>query len=295
MYISAKDWQTFVRKLSKINQSAADKVREYVAKNGFGDTGALISYCYQVADYYGTASASLSALMYDTVTELEGAFYPPAELAAGPSYGDVAKAVNGTLKVSQNPDEISGAVARLVKRTGQDTLLNNAMRDSAEFAWIPAGDTCAFCIMLASRGWQYISKDALKNGHAEHIHSNCDCTYMVRHSSDFNVSGYDPDKYLREYNDADGSNWKDKLNAMRRERYAENADEINAQKREAYALRMHPKTETERQKLEAQARQAYIANGGHAGLSASEASERFDKLIDAQTDAQLRKYISRHK
>ena len=51
----------------------------------------------------------------------------------------------------------------------------------------------------------------------------------------------------------------------------------------------------ERQKLEAQARQAYIANGGHAGLSALEASERFDKLIDAQTDAQLRKYISRHK
>lgn len=244
MYISAKDWQTFVRKLSKINQSAADKVREYVAKNGFGDTGALISYCYQVADYYGTASASLSALMYDTVTELEGVFYPPAELAASPSYGDVAKAVNGTLKVSQNPDEISGAVARLVKRTGQDTLLNNAMRDSAEFAWIPAGDTCAFCIMLASRGWQYISKDALKNGHAEHIHSNCDCTYMVRHSHDMNIRGYDPDKYLAQYEGADGGNWRQKLNSMRREHYAENAAEINEQKREAYAQRMHPRLES---------------------------------------------------
>jgi hypothetical protein len=58
---------------------------------------------------------------------------------------------------------------------------------------------------------------------------------------------------------------------------------------------MHPKTETERQKLEAQARQTYIANGGHVGLSAPEASERFDKLIGAQTDAQLRDYIKKHR
>lgn len=295
MRISTKDWLAFVGKLSQINQAAADEIRSYVAKNGFADTQALISYCYHVADYYGTASASLSALMYDTIAELEGVALPAAELAASPTYGDVAKAVNGTLKTSQNPDEIAGSVSRLVKMAGQDTMLFNAQRDGAEFAWIPSGDTCAFCIMLASRGWQNISKATLRNGHADHIHSNCDCTYMVRHSSDFDVRGYDPDKYLREYNDADGSNWKDKLNAMRRDRYAENADEINAQKREAYALRMHPKTETERQKLEAQARQAYIANGGHAGLSALEASERFDKLIDAQTDAQLRKYISRHK
>ena len=262
MYVSTQDWLAFVGKLSQINQAAADEIRSYVAKNGFADTQALISYCYHVADYYGTASASLSALMYDTIAELEGVALPAAELAATPTYGDVAKAVNGTLKTSQNPDEIAGSVSRLVKMTGQDTMLFNAQ---------------------------------LRNGHADHIHSNCDCTYMVRHSSDFDVRGYDPDKYLREYNDADGSNWKDKLNTMRRDRYAENADEINAQKREAYALRMHPKTETERQKLEAQARQAYIANGGHAGLSALEASERFDKLIDAQTDAQLRKYISRHK
>ena len=241
MRISTKDWLAFVRKLSQINQAAADEVRSYVAKNGFADTQALISYCYHVADYYGTASASLSALMYDTIAELEGVALPAAELAAGPTYGDVAKAVNGTLKTSQNPDEIAGSVSRLVKMAGQDTMLFNAQRDGAEFAWIPSGDTCAFCIMLASRGWQNISKAALKNGHAEHIHSNCDCTYMVRHLSTLNVRGYDPDKYLKAYNGAEGSTWQEKLNSMRREHYADNADEINAQKREAYAVRMRSK------------------------------------------------------
>lgn len=237
MFISSKDWNMFVKRLSLINRKAADDIRTYIEKNGLEDIRALIGHCYEVANYYGTASASLAALMYDTIAELEGVTLPEAEMAAGPGYGAVAKAVNGTLKTSTNPDEIAGSVARLVKMTGQDTMLYNALRDGAEFAWIPAGDTCAFCIMLASRGWQDISKEALKNGHAEHIHSNCDCTYMVRHTRELNVRGYDPAKYLKQYNAADGDTWREKLNAMRREHYEENADEINAQKREAYAER----------------------------------------------------------
>ena len=152
MYISSKDWLSFVNKLSKINQAAADAIKDYVAHEGFADTDALISYCYYVADYYGTASATWAAMMYDTVGELEGMFYPTAELAPNPTYGEVAKAVQGTLKTSQNIDELSGAVSRLVKRTGQDTILQNAQRDGAQFAWIPSGETCAFCITLASRG-----------------------------------------------------------------------------------------------------------------------------------------------
>ncbi len=227
MYISTNDWQTFVRKLSAINTKAGEAVVDYIQQNGFGDTDALIGYCYRVAEYYGAASAEMAAIMYDTITDLENAFYPAAELAPGPTYGDVAKAVNGTLKTSQNPNEIGGAVARLVKQTGQDTIMFNGIRDGAEFAWIPSGDTCAYCIMLASRGWQRISDRALKNGHAEHIHSNCDCTYMVRHSDSLNVRGYDPGKYKRMYDNAGGSTWQEKLNSMRRDFYAE--------KRSAYA------------------------------------------------------------
>lgn len=237
MYISSKDWLSFVNKLSKINQAAADAIKDYVAHEGFADTDALISYCYYVADYYGTASATWAAMMYDTVGELEGMFYPAAELAPNPTYGEVAKAVQGTLKTSQNIDELSGAVSRLVKRTGQDTILQNAQRDGAQFAWIPSGETCAFCITLASRGWQYMSKKALKNGHAEHIHSNCDCTYMIRHSEDFDVDGYDPQKYADMYYDAEGKTPKQKINSMRRKFYAENREEILDQKADAYEKR----------------------------------------------------------
>ena len=96
-------------------------------------------------------------------------------------------------------------------------------------------DTCPFCLMLASRGWRRAGKKTLQGGHARHIHANCDCEYAVRFDSNTNVAGYDPEKYLAQYNAANGD-----INAMRRAQYAQNKDKINAQKRAAYAER-HPK------------------------------------------------------
>ena len=130
---------------------------------------------------------------------------------------------------------MANAVGRLVKMAGADTTLYNAMRDGSQFAWIPAGDTCAFCITLASRGWQNISKKALKNGHAEHIHANCDCTYAVRFSERDNVAGYNPEEYEGMYYAADGNTPKERINYLRRDAYAKNKEKINAQKRSAYA------------------------------------------------------------
>lgn len=236
MTISNKSWLDFVERLSKINQSAADAMMNYINVNGFYDRKALINYAFQVVQTYGNASATMAAMMYDTIVELEGLVYPAAELSYLPDYGDVAKTVNGVLKTSSNEDELAGAIYRLVKMVGQDTLLYNANRDRAQFAWIPSGDTCAFCIMLASRGWQNMSKNALKNGHAEHIHSNCDCTYMIRHTSDLNIQGYDPEEYRKMY-DANPGTPKEKINAMRRQFYQENRIDILEQKKSAYEKR----------------------------------------------------------
>ena len=96
-------------------------------------------------------------------------------------------------------------------------MLKNAERDGAQFAWVPMGDTCAFCLTLASRGWQYMSKNAMKHGHAEHIHANCDCTYAIRFDESSTVAGYDSDRYLEMYENAEGSTPAEKINSMRRE------------------------------------------------------------------------------
>lgn len=245
MKISKKDWLAYIDKLSLLDRTAADKMRAYVNLYGVGDADALVDYAYGIATKYGEGSAALSAEMYDLIAELSGKHLPPAEPAPTPEYDEVAKTVYGTKK---NVDVMADAVGRLVKRTGADTTVRNAIRDGAYWAWIPNGDTCAFCITLASRGWQEASKKALRNGHAEHIHSHCDCAYAVSFDEDTKYGDYDPDRYLEMYENVEGSTSKDKINALRRQKYQQDKDRINAQKREAYAKRVDKNGLTEDKK-----------------------------------------------
>lgn len=188
-------------------------MQEYIDRHGFDDRKSLIDYANALVLKYGGASGALACIMYEKTAEAENKAVKTTEMADLPSYGEVAKAVNGTMKTSKA--SVPSTVGRLTKQVGADTTLKNALRDGAQFAWIPSGDTCAFCITLASRGWQYASKKAIKNGHAEHIHSHCDCQYAIRFNSSTNVAGYDPDKYLQMYEDAEGKTPKAKINSLR--------------------------------------------------------------------------------
>lgn len=236
MQITEKAWVEYITKMSQISQKAADLMQSWVQKNGLENDKALLDYAYALSQHYGQAIGALSCQMYEATAAAQGVIVPTAEVADLPDYGEVAKAVKGTKK--QSPNNIPGTLARLVKQVGADTTLKNAERDGAQFAWVPHGDTCAFCITLASRGWQYMSKKAMRNGHAEHIHAHCDCEYAVRFDGKSTVAGYDPDKYLEEYYDANGD-----INEMRRKRYAQNKDVINARKRELYASKKAEKLE----------------------------------------------------
>ncbi len=230
MQITTRTWNNYIARLSRLNEAAGQKMREYIRLHGTENTEELIAYAYAVITRYGEGSAELACQMYDALAEAEGMLLPAAEPAATASYGEVARMVHATK--DQNPENLPSGVSRLVKRAGADTTLHNAVRDGAQWAWVPHGDTCPFCITLASRGWQTASQKLLKGGHAEHIHSNCDCEFAVRFHSGTNVAGYDPEKYLKQYRDA-GSD----VNAMRRIDYAANRERINAQKRAAYAAR----------------------------------------------------------
>lgn len=247
MRITDKQWNRYISVLRELNNKAAEDMIQFMDRNNVLKLGntyvlseqerkALIDYAYALATKYGEGAAAAAAEMYDAVALASKVNVPPAEPAKTATYGEVAKAVNGTLK--QNPEIVPAAVGRLVKTAGVDTTIKNAIRDRAYYAWIPRGDTCAFCIMLASRGWQPASPSALEGDHAAHIHANCDCTYAVRFGNNLSVEGYDPQQYLDMYNDADGVGWQEKLNTMRRDFYAENKDKINAQKRSAYAKRV---------------------------------------------------------
>ena len=228
MTLTLDEWTRYRDLLAKLNKKAADEFRDAVWNvngrwHGVGigniPRDELIEFAYGLVTKYGEASAALSAEMYDAIAALSEANVPEAIVAETATIEEVGKTINGALNYSQSEEYVSAAVGRLVKQAGQDTTLRNALRDGAEFAWIPAGETCAFCLTLASRGWQYASKRALKNGHAEHIHSNCDCAYAIRFSEKDDVEGYDPDRYLSMYDTADGRTPQQRINAMRRDAY----------------------------------------------------------------------------
>lgn len=220
MQISRSDWSDYIKKLSAVNKKAAAVMQRWMDENPTSSAEDIVAVAHAVAEHYGEAAGSLACTMYDAIAEAQSAAVPPAEPAPTATYGETAKAVYGTMKNQDNT--VPATVGRLVKMVGADTMLQNARRDGAQFAWIPMGDTCAFCLTLASRGWQYQSKKAMKNGHAEHIHANCDCEYAVRFDTTSTVEGYDPDALLEKYNSFDGSP-DEKINAWRRE--------INANKR----------------------------------------------------------------
>lgn len=243
-----KAWTTYVNKMSQLDATATNEIKKFVENypGGFKYTNKdqmqdLISYAYGISTKYGEGAAALACEMYDAIGLASGLLLDAAIPADTADYGDVAKAIYGTVK-SENIETISGSIGRLVKMAGADTTLMNSIRDGAEFAWIPSGDTCAFCIALASRGWQPASMKALKNGHAEHIHSNCDCQYAIRFNGDTSYENYNPEKYKKLYYGAklrkgEYDSAENRINALRRQFYEENKEEINAQKRSAYEKR----------------------------------------------------------
>lgn len=190
-------------------------MQKWVDKNGVEDRQKAIQFAKALSDKYGEAAASYACDMYDAIATSQNAKVPPAVPADTASWEEVGKAINGSLKQSIDGNLISGVVERLVKQAGEDTMLHNAARDRAEFAWIPDGGACAFCIMLASRGWQRASKE-LQHNHAEHIHANCGCEFAIRFDKDSGVKGYDPDALKKMYDEAaPGKSSYAKMKALR--------------------------------------------------------------------------------
>lgn len=235
------DWEKYIERLRKVNDTATAKIKTYLDTHAIktrDEIKAMLDYAYAISTKYGEAAASLAADMYDDILILSGvsgvSFAEPAEME---TYRNVCHEIMAAYNGMGTKAVIPAVVSRYVKMAGVDTMLKNAINAGAEYAWIPHGDTCAYCIMLAGMGWQRASKSAMEGGHAKHVHANCDCTYAIRFNDKVKYPSYRPQMYARMYENAEGATEKEKLNSMRRAFYAENKEEINAQKRDAYERR----------------------------------------------------------
>lgn len=194
----------------KIQQKFMQEMEKTVERvlSGKVSEGIIEDVAYGLVQQYGDAAASVACEFYDTLAENAGANVPDAEAAEPAGYDDVRNVVQSR-PVTESP----GAVGRFVKQAAEETMLQNCKRDHGEFAWVPSpGSRCAFCIMVASNGWRKIRS----SDHAEHLHHNCRCEYVVRFDGATEIEGYDPQGYKLLYDVSEGRNSDEKLKSLRK-------------------------------------------------------------------------------
>ena len=154
----------------------------------------LVEFMQDINDQYGTVASGVAADWFDEVRETSDAPGRFTSLAAEPvPVGQVAASTGWALST---PDALSGLMSvsdRLLKQAGRDTIARNVDRDRyARYARVPRGATCAFCLMLASRGPVYGSSRSAGDGNK--YHSDCDCVPTPSYRDNDLPKGYDPNK-----------------------------------------------------------------------------------------------------
>ncbi|MBF6459811.1 hypothetical protein IU433_12265 [Nocardia puris] len=114
--------------------------------------------------------------------------------------------------------ELSRKIQRMIRQAARDTIVANAARDPSTARWarVPKGPvTCAFCLVMASRGAVYTSRAAAtsvigRRGRprgsralGERYHDECDCEAVPIWDEDEDFpDGYNPDDLYQQYRDA---------------------------------------------------------------------------------------------
>lgn len=175
---------------------------------------------------YGELAATVAAEWYESV-------HPGAFLArtASETFSEGAVAANVRYHAgglfTDNPYAtlagLSGALQRFVLYSSRTTVARNVQldRERPRFGRVPTGEkTCAWCSMLASRGFVYLTKETAGIV-ASDYHDDCDCQIVPEWGAgSSHIKGYDPDalyaQYLAARDMAGSGDPKDIAAAMRR-------------------------------------------------------------------------------
>lgn len=203
---------------------------------------------------YTDNAAAVAAVFYDGIRAYEGisdGFY-----ALSDSRRKTATTIGAVYAYTNKHDTLDDVLKRqLIKQVGYEIKLAtnecieyNAKRDPLEPRWarvpqntpviyepwskekgvthnkeLAAKGTCLFCDLLASRGFDYHSKET-----ASHAHDDCDCVIIPGFKKDTKVEGYDQEKYENEYTRADKAIREGKLSEDMQKRIAKAKQEHDA-------------------------------------------------------------------
>lgn len=172
---------------------------------------------------FGDGASSLAADMYEGMAELSGVKVKPAVIDTSDVHSHIESEVRYQLGkfLSGDPQGFIHAcgskASDQVARRANQTMRLNAKRDGLRYARVPmGGETCSFCAMLASRGFDY--RSAKTAGEGNHYHKNCRCK-VIPGFEGMEVEGYDEDEWynrwiaFKEIDDAPGLSVKARQSA----------------------------------------------------------------------------------
>lgn len=161
---------------------------------------------------YGDLAAAVAADWYEEVRIASGV--PGVHREVFSAGADMA-AVRGSVKAGAaglftgDPTKslafLNGAIQRHISYSSRDTIRRNVAGDPARprYARVPSGaKTCAFCEMLSSRGFVYVTKKSAGEDPSDY-HDDCNCSVVVEFDAEnAHIEGYDPDAMYGRYRDA---------------------------------------------------------------------------------------------
>lgn len=189
---------TVLAQLEDIKWNNLDELRARVYET-------LLPYIQSSADM----SEAIACVYYDMIRQIQ---VPNDGYSASPQGIFNAKAFEVATKAAGMTDKNKFSQALFqkdildragweIKHAAGETVVGNTKSDprKPKYARVPTGmETCAFCIMLAGRGFIYSSAKAA-GGEGNHYHSNCDCAIIQGYGNSASVEHYDPDYYYDIY------------------------------------------------------------------------------------------------
>lgn len=188
----------------KAYEYASSRISAFIEKFPGAKPEQVREFAIEVVDdavgAFGDGASSLAADMYEGMAELSGVRVKPAVIDTSDVHGHIESEVRYQLGKFLSGDPTGFVLAcgskasDQVARRANQTMRLNAKRDGLRYARVPmGGETCSFCAMLASRGFDF--KTAKSAGDGNHYHKGCRCK-VIPGFPDIKVEGYDPDEWL---------------------------------------------------------------------------------------------------
>ena len=173
---------------------------------------ALAEFFPVLINKYGDLSATAAAEWYEDVIFQRALMSGAREV----------EVINKRMRWAVRPDSAGASnqalanlqlvTDELVKQFGRDVITLSARKHKIRWARVPTGaETCAFCLMLAGRG--YVYRSAKKGGDSfsgNEFHGHCDCAVVP--DDGVIPENYDPDFFFDRYNSARNTRPEELLN-----------------------------------------------------------------------------------